>query len=82
MVQTRLDGNKCIVEIIDNGRGMDEETSQKMFEPYFSNKSKGTGLGLTTTQNIILTHNGKINTSSTPGKGTQFIITLELESPK
>ncbi len=82
MVKTRLAGNKCIVEIIDNGAGMDEETSQKMFEPYFSNKSKGTGLGLTNTQNIILTHNGKININSTLGKGTQFIITLELESTK
>ena len=82
MLKTKLDGSKCVVEIIDNGAGMDEETSQKMFEPYFSSKPKGNGLGLTNTQNIILTHKGKIQTSSTPGKGTQFIITLDIDGNK
>ena len=73
---TRAEADKCIVEIIDNGAGMDEDTSQKMFEPYFSGKPKGSGLGLTNTQNIILTHKGRINIRTQPGKGTQFIIIL------
>lgn len=80
VLKTRLDGQKCIVEIIDNGTGMDEDTSQRMFEPYFSNKPKGNGLGLTNTQNIVLTHKGKIHANSRPGKGTQVVITLDIES--
>ena len=79
VLRTRMDGNRCMVEIIDNGAGMDEDTSQKMFEPYFSSKPKGTGLGLTNTQNIILTHKGKIDISTRPGKGTQFVIILDTE---
>jgi signal transduction histidine kinase len=70
--------NKCLVEIFDNGRGMDNDTLQKMFEPYFSNKSNGGGLGLTNTQNIILSHKGKINVQSTLGKGSHFAIILDI----
>ena len=46
-----------MVAITDNGPGIDEESLSKIFEPYFTNKLKGTGLGLTNTQNIILNHN-------------------------
>jgi signal transduction histidine kinase len=79
ILRTSMNGKRCVVEIIDNGSGMDDDTSQKMFEPYFSSKPKGNGLGLTNTQNIILTHKGKIHISSRPGKGTQFIVTLDTE---
>jgi len=79
ILRTRMDESRCIVEIIDNGTGMDEDTAQKMFEPYFSNKPTGNGLGLTNTQNIILTHKGKIHISSRPGEGTHFVVTLDSE---
>lgn len=79
MLRTSMNEGRCVIEIIDNGIGMDEDTSQKMFEPYFSNKPKGNGLGLTNTQNIILTHKGKIQISSRPGKGTQFVVTLDTQ---
>jgi signal transduction histidine kinase len=69
--------NKCIVEINDNGSGMDNETLNKLFEPYYSKKTKGNGLGLTNTENIILSHKGSIHVESTLGKGTRFIITLD-----
>jgi signal transduction histidine kinase len=77
-VKTGKQGNKCIVEINDNGTGMNEETLQKLFEPYFTGKMKGNGLGLTNTQNIILNHKGSINVRSKTGKGSSFIITLNL----
>jgi signal transduction histidine kinase len=70
--------NKCVVEIKDNGIGMDEETMQKLFEPYFTGKPKGNGLGLTHTQNIILNHKGSIHVRSKPGNGSTFIVTLNL----
>lgn len=76
-LRTRKEGNRCIVEIEDNGSGMDEETQQKLFEPYFTSKPKGNGLGLTNTQNIIMTHRGKILVRSKPGKGSVFVVTLK-----
>jgi signal transduction histidine kinase len=75
-IRTEKEDNKCVVIISDNGTGMDEETLSKLFEPYFTGKAKGNGLGLTNTQNIILNHKGIIEVESEPGKGTSFIITL------
>ncbi len=68
--------DKCVVTIADNGPGIDEESVSRIFEPYFTSKSKGTGLGLTNTQNIILNHNGHISLESKKGKGTTFTIQL------
>ena len=77
-ISTKKEGDKCLVEIKDNGKGMDEEVLQKIFEPYFTGKHDGNGLGLTNTQNIILNHGGKINVTSIPGEGSSFIVELAL----
>lgn len=71
--------NKCMITIKDNGMGMDKESLSKIFEPYFTTKEAGNGLGLTNTQNIILNHNGSISLDSSPGKGTTFYIYLNLK---
>jgi signal transduction histidine kinase len=71
-------GDKCVIEIHDNGSGMDDDTLQKIYEPYYTGKSKGMGLGLTHTQNIILNHRGNITVQSKPGWGTSFFVTLTL----
>jgi len=68
--------NKSVITISDNGSGITEEYLARLFEPYFSSKAKGTGLGLTNTQNIILNHKGNIQAESEVGKGTTFTITL------
>ena len=68
--------NMCKVIIRDNGIGMNKEIMSKLFEPFFTNKDKGNGLGLTNTQNIILNHKGFINVESEIGKGSDFIIKL------
>ncbi|HNP21702.1 MAG TPA: CHASE3 domain-containing protein [Panacibacter sp.] len=75
-IQTEAKNDKCIVTITDNGYGMNEETLSKLFEPYFTSKANGTGLGLTNTQNIVLNHKGSLNVRSQPDHGTSFIITL------
>ena len=67
-----------MIEVEDNGSGMDEDTQQKLFEPYFTSKPKGNGLGLTNTQNIILSHRGKISIQSKPGKGSVFTVILKI----
>jgi signal transduction histidine kinase len=68
--------DKCVIQIADNGPGISEESQSRIFEPYFTNKPKGTGLGLTNTQNIILNHNGQIAFESKKGEGTTFTIQL------
>lgn len=73
-INTRQEKEKCVIEIIDNGVGMDEVALSKLFEPYFTSKQKGNGLGLTNTQNIILNHKGSINAESKFGEGTTFTI--------
>ena len=65
-----------ITLITDNGSGMDSETIDEIFQPFFTKKSNGTGLGLASTQNIILTHKGKVEVKSIVGKGTTFSICL------
>lgn len=75
-IETKTEGKNCIINISDNGTGMDENSLSKLFEPYFTNKPSGNGLGLANTQNIIFNHKGTINVSSTEGKGSIFIIRL------
>ncbi len=75
-IETNHLGENCIIIIRDNGKGMDEETMAKVFDPYFTSKTNGNGLGMTNSQNIILNHKGKIEVFSEEGNGTSFIITL------
>ncbi len=75
-ISTRSYKNRCVAKITDNGKGMTKEDVGRLFEPYFTTKEKGTGLGLTNTQNIILAHNANINVESEVGKGTSFVITF------
>lgn len=66
------------IHIIDNGPGMNDETKEKLFEPFFTSKAKGSGLGLASAQNIILSHKGRIEVKSKEGEGTEFIISLSV----
>jgi signal transduction histidine kinase len=68
-----------MVEISDNGSGMSKESLSKLFEPYFTTKPKGSGLGLANTQNIILNHKGTIFAESELGKGSAFTTTLNID---
>jgi signal transduction histidine kinase len=67
------------ISIKDHGPGMNEETRARLFEPFFSTKDRGTGLGMSITLGIITAHKGRIDVDSFPGKGTEFIILLPLE---
>jgi len=78
LVETMFINELCVVSISDDGVGMDSATVSKIFDPYFTSKNYGTGLGLTNTQNIILNHKGKIEVTSEPGKGTNFTISLNI----
>jgi signal transduction histidine kinase len=75
-IVTETKNDKCVATITDNGRGMSKGDLGRLFEPYFTTKEKGTGLGLTNTQNIILAHNANIRVESELNKGTSFIISF------
>lgn len=68
-----------VLEISDTGKGMDQSTMDRIFEPYFTTKgSKGTGLGLSLAKRIFNMHNGEIQVESQLGKGTKFTILLPI----
>ncbi len=79
-INTDKEHKNLIIEIEDNGIGMDEETTRKVFNPFFTTKpvGQGTGLGLSITYKIIKNHQGDINVESRQGMGTKFIITLPI----
>ena len=84
-LRTRLEGENVLVEIEDNGPGMDEATRRKVFEPFFTTKSPnaGTGLGLSVSFFIVTTnHGGSIEVDSAPGQGTRFSIRLPVNGPR
>lgn len=68
------EGNYVKVSIEDNGIGIPKENIQKIFDPYFTTKQKGSGLGLTTSYSIIKKHDGLITVESEVGVGTTFCI--------
>jgi len=81
-IRTRLDGGMAVLEIGDNGPGMDEKTKKRIFEPFFTTKPVGigTGLGLSVSYFIITEkHNGLLSVESQPGVGTTFSISLPLD---
>ncbi len=73
-LSTKLDGNFVTVRVEDTGIGIEEEKLAKIFEPYFTTKATGTGLGLTTVYKVMKEHNGDIHVRSELGKGTTFIL--------
>lgn len=68
-----------IIEVVDNGSGIDAVTLKDIFNPFFTTKEKGSGLGLSYAQKVILEHRGDIQIESTPGEGTKVIISLPRE---
>jgi PAS domain S-box-containing protein len=69
------------VEISDSGHGMSPEIQSRLFEPFFTNKEHGAGLGLSISYNIIAAHDGQITVHSEVGSGTTFCILLPVAPP-
>ncbi len=80
MLKISIDTEKDnhIVRIQDNGSGIAEENISKLFEPYFTSKRNGLGLGLAATLNIIQSHKGRIEVQSLINKGSTFIISFPM----
>ena len=78
ILESFIKNEKYILTIADNGCGMDEKTVSHIFEPYYTTKATGTGLGLTTVYKIIKEFRGDIDVKSVPGHGSVFTVTLPL----
>ena len=75
-----VDADSCsgIISIRDNGCGMSQDVLEKIFDPFYTTKANGTGLGLAVSYRIIEMHGGRITVDSTPGLGTVFSVVLPL----
>jgi len=81
-ISAHQDKNRLKIVFQDNGKGMSEETKNKIFTPFFSTKEGGTGLGLGIVERIIQNHKGEIKVESTLGKGTIFTLSFPIEGKK
>lgn len=77
-ISTITENGEVVVEIADNGTGIDETTRKQMFDPFFTTKpaGKGTGLGLAVCYGIVTAHGGRIEVESNPNGGSVFTIRL------
>lgn len=78
LLRTKLTGDSVAIEVADNGPGIPEDQVEKIFEPYYSTKFDGTGLGLMVVYRVVTEHRGSIQVDSRAGLGTRFMITLPL----
>ena len=72
-------GKTAVVQVIDNGRGIAPDHLPNIFRPFYTTKGDGTGLGLSLARRIVEDHQGRIDVSSTLGKGTTFAVVLPLQ---
>lgn len=77
-IESNIDNGRISINLNDNGKGIPEEMRDKIFEPFYTTKSSGTGLGLAVAKKIIELHNGCIELVTTGEEGTIFNIKLEL----
>ena len=76
MVRTSAEGDNIRISIADTGGGIRDDVMQRIFDPYFSTKSDGTGLGLSTAKRIVEQHGGRIEVHSQVSHGSCFDIIL------
>jgi signal transduction histidine kinase len=73
------DDGECVLEVEDNGPGIDPLHLSHLFTPFFTTKERGSGLGLPLARKAILAHDGEIDVESRPGSGCRFRVRLPLD---
>ncbi|MCA9561949.1 MAG: HAMP domain-containing histidine kinase [Myxococcales bacterium] len=79
-VRVSVEGSNRIIRVSDTGRGMDEEQASKAFEPFYTTRQKGTGLGLALAHKTVQEHRGEIKLETILGQGTTFTVVLPFDS--
>ncbi len=82
LLRLSSDDRRAVLEVIDTGPGIPPELCKRIFDAYYSTRPGGSGLGLPTTRQIILRHDGEITVDGQPGKGTRFVVSLPLAQPE
>jgi len=77
-IENSIRENKFLITVSDNGCGMPEETVARIFEPYFTTKANGTGLGMTMVFKIVKEFSGEISVESRVNEGTRFVLTFPI----
>ena len=71
-----LAGTEVWVRVLDNGPGIDADTQRKVFDPFYTTKASGTGLGLALSKKIVDAHGGTMELDSSPDSGTEFVLSF------
>jgi two-component system NtrC family sensor kinase len=82
VTQADKEAGSCEVVVADTGVGIPQQNLEQIFNPFFTTRANGTGLGLSVSYGIVRDHGGKISVESEPGKGTVFRVTLSLVQQK
>lgn len=80
LVSTATQGDAVLIRITDTGAGMAPAVQARVFDPYFSTKKAGTGLGLATVRRVVAEHGGELSLTSEIDKGTQFTLKLPAQT--
>ncbi len=75
-IHARREGDEAVIEVADTGPGIPPDDLRRIFEPFYSKRSGGTGLGLPIARRIVTAHGGRIDVESVVGEGTQILIRL------
>jgi signal transduction histidine kinase len=78
-IDANSDGKVVAIKFTDTGCGIPEAIVDRIFEPLFTTKQEGTGLGLSVMHSIVKAYNGRIDVNSVEGKGTTFTVTFPIE---
>jgi two-component system, sensor histidine kinase FlrB len=76
LISAHKTGDEVMLRIVDNGRGMSRELLGRIFEPFYTTRSNGTGLGLAVVQSVVQAHQGKVEVASVAGEGSCFTLRL------
>lgn len=77
-VKVKQQDSRCLIEVVDNGKGMTPEQQQQALTPFYTTKANGTGLGLALLHTICRAHQGELHLASIAGKGSQFTLSFPL----
>jgi signal transduction histidine kinase len=74
------EGDYITLEVADDGPGIDEQVMTRIFDPFYSTKRDGRGLGLAAVLGIVRRHRGAIRVDAAPGRGTRFVVLLPVSA--